>query len=67
VLKHVEATRVALIALVTPITSLMLGHYFNHETITLNIIIGAGLIISGLALFELGGKPLPKWVPFRPN
>lgn len=67
VLKHVEATRVALISLVTPITSLMLGHYFNHEVITLNIIIGTSLIILGLALFELGGKPLPKWVPFRPN
>jgi len=67
VLKHVQATRVALISLITPITSLMLGHYFNHEVINLTIIIGAGLIISGLALFELGGKPLPKWVPFRPN
>jgi len=67
VLKHVEATRVALISLITPISSLMLGHYFNHEAITLNIIIGTSLILSGLALFELGGKPLPKWLPFRPN
>jgi len=67
VLKHVEATRVALISLITPITSLMLGHYLNNEVITLNIIIGTSLILSGLALFELGGKPLPKWVPFRPN
>jgi len=67
VLQHVEATRVALISLITPITSLLLGHYFNDEAITLNILLGAGLIISGLALFELGGKPLPKWVPFRPN
>jgi drug/metabolite transporter (DMT)-like permease len=67
VLKHVEATRVALISLMTPITSLMLGHYLNHEVLTLNILLGAALIISGLAVFELGGKPLPKWVPFRPN
>jgi drug/metabolite transporter (DMT)-like permease len=67
VLKHVEATRVALIALMTPITSLILGHYFNDEVITLNIYIGAALIIFGLAMFELGGKPLPKWIPFRPN
>ena len=67
VLKHVEATRVALISLMTPITSLMLGHYLNDEALTLNILIGAALIISGLAVFEMGGKPLPKWVPFRPN
>ena len=67
VLKHVEATKVALIALMTPVTSLFLGYYLNHEPITLQIIFGASLIIGGLAIFELGGKPLPKWVPFRPN
>ncbi len=67
VLKHVEATRVALISLVTPITSLMLGFYLNDEPFTVNILIGAGLIITGLAIFELGDKPLPEWVPFRPN
>jgi len=67
VLQHVEATRVALISLMTPITSLMLGHYLNHEVITTNVIIGATLIIAGLAVFELGGKALPKWIPFRPN
>lgn len=67
VLKHVQATRVALISLLTPITSLMLGHYLNAEMLSINIFIGAALIISGLAIFELGGKPLPKWIPFRPN
>jgi len=53
--------------LVTPVTSLLLGHLFNNEALTLNIMLGAALIIAGLAVFELGGKPLPKWVPFRPN
>ena len=67
VLKHVEATKVALIALMTPITSLFLGYTLNAEPITINIMIGAALIISGLAIFELGGKPLPKWIPFRPS
>ncbi|MDQ7058901.1 MAG: DMT family transporter [Ghiorsea sp.] len=67
VLKHVEATKVALIALMTPITSLFLGYYLNQEPITPQIMLGASLIIGGLAIFELGGKPLPKWVPFRPN
>ncbi len=67
ILKHVEATRVALIALMTPVISLILGHFLNHEPITFNIILGASLIVSGLAVFELGDKPLPKWIPFRPN
>jgi len=67
VLKHVQATRVALIALMTPITSLILGNFLNDEVITPDIYIGAALIIAGLAIFELGGKPLPKWIPFRPN
>lgn len=67
VLKHVEATKVALISLVTPVTSLVLGHWLNDEVLTFNIMIGAALIIAGLAVFEFGGKPLPKWVPFRPN
>jgi len=65
VLKHVEATRVALISLLTPITSLILGHFINHESINLPIYIGAAFIISGLAVFEFAGKPLPQWISSR--
>lgn len=67
VLQHIQATRVALISLMTPVTSIWLGHYLNHEVVSVNIVLGAVLILFGLAIFELGGKPLPKWVPFRPN
>lgn len=67
VLKHVEATQVALISLVTPVTSLMFGNVFNHEVLSANIVIGAACVVGGLAVFELGGKPLPRWIPFRPN
>ncbi|MDX8398476.1 MAG: DMT family transporter [Mariprofundaceae bacterium] len=67
VLQHVDATRVALISLMTPITSIALGHYLNQEALTMDLFLGAALIILGLAVFELGGKPLPKWLPFRPN
>jgi len=67
VLKHVEATRVALISLMTPILSLILGHLFNNEPLSFDILLGAFFIIFGLAVFELGGKPLPKWIPVRPN
>jgi len=65
VLQHVEATRVALISLMTPITSIALGHYLNGEAVTIHVVLGSAFIISGLAVFELGGKALPKWVPFR--
>ncbi|MEE9358209.1 EamA family transporter [Candidatus Vondammii sp. HM_W22] len=33
VLKHVEATRVALITLITPVTALLLGSLLNGESI----------------------------------
>lgn len=56
VLKNVEATRTALITLISPALALTLGNMFNGETITPMIIAGAMLILSGLALFEMGGK-----------
>lgn len=56
VLQKVEATRVALLTLITPICGLLLGHFLNAEPITLNIIFGSLLILSGLAIFELGNQ-----------
>lgn len=56
VLRHVEATRVALITLVTPVCALLLGHFFNGETLDAQVWAGTGLIVGGLALFELGGR-----------
>jgi len=55
VLKHVEATRVALITLVTPVAALMIGSMLNGEVLTVDVVVGALLIVSGLAVFELGG------------
>lgn len=40
----------ALITLVTPVFSLILGWAVNREPITLNIAAGAGLILLALAL-----------------
>lgn len=54
VLRHVQATRVALITLVTPVTALALGHLLNGEAISPMVLAGAALIGSGLALFEVG-------------
>jgi drug/metabolite transporter (DMT)-like permease len=57
VLHHLEATRVALITLVTPVTALLLGHFLNGEALTGEVWAGTGLIVAGLALFERVGRP----------
>ncbi|NWF36353.1 DMT family transporter [Mariprofundus sp. KV] len=56
VLSKVEATKVALLTLITPLSALGLGHLFNNEPITLNIIAGTVLILSGLAVFEFSNQ-----------
>lgn len=56
VLKHVEATRVALITLVTPVIALLLGNRFNGELIQSEAWIGTAAILSGLLVYEYGQK-----------
>lgn len=54
VLRHLEATRTALITLITPVTSLGLGHFLNSEPLTIQIIGGAALVVTGLLIHEYG-------------
>jgi drug/metabolite transporter (DMT)-like permease len=61
VLRHVEATRVALITLVTPVLALMLGHLLNGERLQPETMLGTAAILSGLLLFEYG-QAAGKWV-----
>lgn len=56
VLSHVQATRVSLIALITPVTALLLGSIFNNEVITPQIWIGVMVITTGLLLFQWGHR-----------
>jgi len=56
VLSHVQATRVSLIALITPVTALMLGSILNNEVITLQIWIGVMVITTGLLMFQWGHR-----------
>ena len=56
VLRHVDATRVALLTLMTPIIALWLGQWLNDEELTWTVIAGTGLILSGLALYEFGER-----------
>lgn len=52
ILKHLTTTRVALISLISPVMALLLGHYLNHEPLTLKVIQGVGLILCALILHE---------------
>jgi len=54
VLKRLTATRVALITLVTPVGALLLGNLVEQEPLSLMIITGTGLILFGLALYQVG-------------
>jgi drug/metabolite transporter (DMT)-like permease len=55
VLKRVEAMRVSLITLVTPIFALLIGNIINNEPLSWNIIFSCTLILSGLLFFEFEG------------
>ncbi len=61
VLRHVEATRVALITLITPVLALMLGHLLNGEALQPEAVLGTAAILSGLLMFEYG-QAAGKWV-----
>ncbi len=52
VIKHLDAGRVALITLVTPVTALLLGQTLNHERIPTIGWAGIALIGAGLLLYE---------------
>ena len=60
VLRKVNATRVALLTLITPVLSLYLGHMLNNEALTTPLILGAGLVLSGLALYEWGERKITR-------
>ena len=65
ILKHVQATHVALLTLVTPVLALLLGQFFNHEQITIWIASGTGLILFGMSMFQWGHVFLKKFAVFK--
>ena len=62
-LKKLNAERVALIALITPVSALLVGAALNNETINARVWLGTALILSGLAIYEYGKhlKFAKKW------
>ncbi|MCW8923581.1 MAG: DMT family transporter [Gammaproteobacteria bacterium] len=59
-LKNINAERVALITLITPVSALLLGSAINDEVIGTEVWLGTALIITGLAIYEYG-----KYLPFK--
>lgn len=66
VLQRLEATKVALITLVTPVSALLLGHFFNGEPLSTAVVWGTAAILSGLLLVQFGDRwrrSMPKVAP----
>ena len=63
VLKHVEASRVGLIPLVTPVSALMVGAVLNGEEIPSVVWTGTGLILLGMATYQWGDMLFRKRLP----
>ena len=54
VIQRMEASKVALITLITPVMALLLGHALNGEAIGLRVALGTGLILVGLSIYQGG-------------
>lgn len=54
ILKHMEASRVALATLITPVTALLLGQFLNHETHDPLVWAGTLLILIGMSVYQWG-------------
>jgi drug/metabolite transporter (DMT)-like permease len=58
-LREISASAAALITLVTPVLALLLGARLNHERVGAGELLGTGLILLGLAVFQWRGRSVP--------
>lgn len=56
ILKHIEASRVAMTTLITPMIALWLGQTLNNEQIGWSEWMGTLLILAGLSLYQWGHR-----------
>jgi drug/metabolite transporter (DMT)-like permease len=52
ILNQLSASAVSLATLITPVTALLIGYWFNQETITDTVFLGTGLILTGLIIHQ---------------
>lgn len=62
ILSRMSAATVSLVTLITPVLALLLGSWFNGEQPHANVVVGAGLILSALALYIFGDRRVRKTV-----
>jgi drug/metabolite transporter (DMT)-like permease len=53
-IKHMEAGRIALITLITPVLALLLGHGLNNEAVLPQVWLGTASIVLGLCMHRWG-------------
>ena len=63
IVRHLDAGRVALITLMTPVLALFLGILLNGETVPARVWQGTALIGLGLSLHQWGGRLGPALRP----
>lgn len=54
-LERLKASTVALVTLMTPVSALLLGRYFNQEVIGTQVWYGTMLVLLGLSIHQWGG------------
>lgn len=59
-IRHMEAGRVALITLITPVLALLLGHGLDDEAVPPNVWFGTAGILAGLSLHQWGHLALAR-------
>lgn len=64
-LKKLEANRVSLITLLTPVLALMIGQTLNGEIISVEVLFGSSLIVLGLVMHLWGDRLLARFVAVR--
>ena len=65
VIKHLDAARIALITLITPVLALLLGHWLNGEVIGVRLWIGTATILGGLLVHQ--GASLRRLIATTPT
>jgi len=51
-LSRVQASTMALVTLITPVLALILGHFLNAESVGTLALLGSGMILLGLVLYQ---------------
>lgn len=65
-LRYLQTSTVALITLITPVTALWIGYFFNNESMSLHMYVGTCFVLLGLGLHQWGAT-LYRWLYRKPG